>query len=164
MYGSEAVTSDNWEGATVKTAAVKATSRWTAGLTALKNEQTAEKAYETVLEKAGCSLSRDAVDTRIVGEVRNGKSTYKGSNGSTGGLIDTQSDVGGWPELKEAAARPQDSIVTVFLMNGKHSLAWIPVTRMMREPPLLLPVIRIWMCICAIWYGICIDSRKHNKK
>lgn len=109
MYGSEAVTSDNWEGSTVKTAAVKATSRWTSGLTALKNEQTAEKAYETVLEKAGCSLSRDAVDIRIVGEVRNGKSTYKGSNGSTGGLIDTQSDVGGWPELKEAAARPQDS-------------------------------------------------------
>lgn len=101
MYGSEAVTRDNWEGSTVKTEAVKASSRWT-GITALKNEQTAEDAYETVLAKAGCSFSRDVVDTRIVNEVRNGNYTFKGSNGSTNGLIDTQSDVGGWPELKTA--------------------------------------------------------------
>lgn len=100
VHGSEAVTADNWQGATVKTDAVKALTRWTEGLTALTNEQTAEEAYETVLAKAGCSLHRDAVDTRIVDEVRNGKYTYKGSNGSTNGLIDTQSDVGGWPELK----------------------------------------------------------------
>ena len=111
MFGSTEVTADNWQGVypdeSSKLSQCKASSRWT-GITALKNEQTAEAAYETVLEKAGCSLSRDAVDTRIVGEVRNGKSTYKGSNGSTGGLIDTQSDVGGWPELK-AADRPLDS-------------------------------------------------------
>lgn len=107
MYGSEAVTRDNWEGSTVKTEAVKASSRWT-GITALKNEQTAEDAYETVLAKAGCSFSRDVVDTRIVKEVRNGNYTFKGSNGSTNGLIDTQSDVGGWPELK-TAEKPMDT-------------------------------------------------------
>ena len=107
MYGSEAVTRDNWEGSTVKTEAVKASSRWT-GITALKNEQTAEDAYETVLAKAGCSFSRDVVDTRIVNEVRNGNYTFKGSNGSTNGLIDTQSDVGGWPELK-TAEKPMDT-------------------------------------------------------
>ena len=65
-------------------------------------------AYETVLAKAGCSLSRDAVDTRIVQEVREGKFTFSGSNGSTGGLIDTQADVGGWPELK-TAEKPIDT-------------------------------------------------------
>lgn len=107
MYGSETVTQNNWEGSTVKTDAVKASSRWT-GITALKNEQTAEAAYETVLAKAGCSLSRDAVDTRIVSEVRDGKYTFNGSNGSRNGLIDTQSDVGGWPELN-AATRLVDS-------------------------------------------------------
>jgi hypothetical protein len=78
------------------------------GLTTLSQEQAAEQAYETVLAKAGCSLSRDAVDKRIVEEVRNGSFTYKGSNGSTNGLIDTQSDVGGWPELK-TADKPQDT-------------------------------------------------------
>lgn len=108
VHGSEAVTADNWQGATVKTDAVKALTRWTEGLTALKNEQSAIDAYETVLAKAGCSLHRDAVDTRIVDEVRNGKYTYKGSNGSTNGLIDSPNDVGGYPELKSTEA-PKDT-------------------------------------------------------
>ena len=108
MYGSSEVTGDNWKGSTQPKSVAGADARWTAGLTALKNEQAAEAAYETVLSKAGCSLSRDVLDTRIVSEVREGKYTYKGSNGSTNGLIDTQSDVGGWPELKNATA-PTDS-------------------------------------------------------
>lgn len=98
MAGSETVTADNWLGSTVSTDAVRADARWTDGLTALTTEETAQQAYETVLAKAGCSLFRDAIDTRIVEEVRQGTSTYTGSNGSTGGLIDTQSDVGGWLE------------------------------------------------------------------
>ena len=108
MYGYSDVTADNWKGSTQTGSDVKAASRWTAGLTSLANEQSAEAAFETVLAKAGCSLYRDAVDTRIVDEVRNGKYTYKGSNGSTNGLIDTQSDVGGWPELN-SATRSVDS-------------------------------------------------------
>ena len=108
MFGSTEVTNNNWEGSTVKTDAVKASTRWIDGLTSLENEQTAEAAYGTVLAKAGCSLHRDAVDSRIVEEVRNGNFTYTGSNGSRNGLIDTQSDVGGWPEL-QPAERPLDT-------------------------------------------------------
>lgn len=108
MYGSAEVTADNWKGSTQSGSNVKATARWTDGLTALTDEQTAEAAFETVLAKAGCSLVRDVVDTRIVNEVREGKYTYNGSNGSKNGLIDTQSDVGGWPELK-ATDKPQDT-------------------------------------------------------
>jgi len=107
MYGSEMVTADNWQGSTVKTAAVKAKDRWTSGLIALTTEQTALEAYETVLQKAGCSLQRDAVDTRIVGEVRNGNYTYRGTT-STNGLIDTPSDVGGWPDYTGTAAEDKD--------------------------------------------------------
>ena len=107
MFGSDAVTSNNWEGSTVKTDAVKAEQRWTEGLTVLANEQSAEQAYETVLAKAGCSLRRDAVDTRIVTEVREGKYTYKGSNGSTNGLIDSPDDVKGYPKLQEEQ-RPEN--------------------------------------------------------
>ena len=98
MTSSSEVTSDNWKGST-KTKSVAGTdSRWTDGLTALKTEQTAEVAYETVLAKAGCSLVRDAIDTRIVNDVRN----------ATGSLINTQSSVGGWPELN-SATRPTDT-------------------------------------------------------
>ena len=102
MTTSEAVTADNWKGATKTKSVAGVDARWTDGLTPLKNEQTAQEAYLTVLAKAGCSLHRDAVDTRIIEEVRTGTYTYTGSKGSTGGLIDTQSDVGGWPELQTA--------------------------------------------------------------
>lgn len=102
MYGSTDVTNDNWRGSTVQTDAVKAISRWTEGMILLSKEQSAEEAYETVLSKAGCSLHRDIVDARIVEEVREGKYTYTGSNGSKNGLIDTQSDVGGWPTYNSA--------------------------------------------------------------
>ena len=105
MYGSEQVTADNWQGSTVQTDAVKALARWTEGLTMLTAEESAEQALETVLAKAGCSLHRDAIDVRIAEEVRNGSATCKGSNGSTGGLIDTQADAGSWPDLQAGEAQ-----------------------------------------------------------
>jgi len=56
-------------------------------------------AYKRVLAQAGCMLpARDAVDTRIVSEVKNG----------TGKIIDDEQQVGGWPELKSTEP-PQDS-------------------------------------------------------
>lgn len=98
MFGSAEVTADNWKGSTQTGSNVKASARWTDGLTVLANEQTAEAAYETVLAKAGCSLHRDVIDTRIINDVREG----------TGKLINTQSEVGGWPEL-QTADKPTDT-------------------------------------------------------
>jgi hypothetical protein len=50
-----------------------------------------DEAYRLVLAHAGATLpARDAVDQRIVGDVR----------GLTGQIIDSQKDVGGWPELR----------------------------------------------------------------
>ncbi|ALJ05937.1 pectate lyase [Pseudalgibacter alginicilyticus] len=60
---------------------------------------TAEIAYNKVLDYAGASLVRDVVDIRVVNDVRTGTYQYEGSEGSTLGLIDSQADVGGWPEL-----------------------------------------------------------------
>ncbi len=57
-------------------------------------------AYAHVLDYVGASNRRDAVDTRLVADARSGSATYmNGGNGSTGGIIDTQSAVGGWPVL-----------------------------------------------------------------
>ena len=51
----------------------------------------AKDAYEEVLKGAGATLpSRDAVDHRVAGEVREGK----------GRIIDSQKDVGGWPRYR----------------------------------------------------------------
>ena len=64
------------------------------------SDQPAEKAYSLVLKNAGASLCRDAVDARIIEEVKTGKSTFgKKKNG----IIDSQKDVGGWPLLKTSA-------------------------------------------------------------
>ncbi len=61
-------------------------------------QKTATEAYNDVLTKGGASFPRDAVDTRIVNEVTSGTHTFTGSNGSTLGIIDSQTDVNGWPE------------------------------------------------------------------
>lgn len=69
---------------------------------------TATKAFEKVLAYGGCSLKRDTVDGRYVQEAMKGTFTFTGSNGSTKGLIDTQSDVGGWPAYTSTTA-PSDT-------------------------------------------------------
>lgn len=88
MFG---VTADNELGLHRKTF-TSLTSPWEA---ILIHQQTPQDAYAAVLAHAGCSLpSRDAVDRRIIEEVRNGTAPH-GRNG----IIDTPDDVGGWPEL-----------------------------------------------------------------
>ena len=63
----------------------------------------AREAYQHVLEQAGASKVRDAVDQRIIEEIRDGTSHF-----GDHGIIDSQKDVGGWPELKSLPA-PADS-------------------------------------------------------
>lgn len=60
--------------------------------------QTAEQAFNSVLAYGGASLDRDAVDARIATEAKDGTATYTGSKSGKKGIIDSQEDVGGWPE------------------------------------------------------------------
>ena len=109
MTSSTAVSSDNWQGVYPDESSKKDLCRSDKRFSfdnCMTGEQTAKQAYETVLAKAGCSYKRDAIDTRIVQEVRDSTYTYEGSNRegidqskwSVKGLIDTPDDVGGWPE------------------------------------------------------------------
>ena len=55
--------------------------------------QDAEDAYEAVLKHAGASKKRDAVDRRIVKEVKKGKACFKGSVTGIPGIIDSEEDI-----------------------------------------------------------------------
>jgi len=64
--------------------------------------------YEKVLAFGGASLKRDPLDERVIETTRNGTYSFPGSDGSAHGIIDSQGDVGGWPELNSAEP-PLDS-------------------------------------------------------
>ena len=64
----------------------------------------AEKAFEKVLKYAGASYKRDNIDKRLRWEALKGITYFEGCKGSKNGIIDSQSDVGGWPELEDTGA------------------------------------------------------------
>jgi hypothetical protein len=114
MRNYPAVTTDNWIGfqpvslGTKNIADLKSSTPFTSPII---STQTAENAYKSVTSYAGASLKRDAVDTRVINNILNGTvSCTAGSNGSTGGYIDSQSDVGGWPAYTyDEASVPTDT-------------------------------------------------------
>jgi len=118
MEGSPSVTVDNWKGVDYKCFIEReGIDRSMHGNDSLYQrcrsiqpfeytmitQHTAQEAYDAVLQHAGASLVRDAIDRRIIEEVRNGSFTYGNK-----GMIDSQSQVGGWPELASSPA-PVDS-------------------------------------------------------
>ena len=117
MEGKDAMSSDNWSGGTTASsgliAAIRANAAFSYPDQASKiSVQSASDAFSAVVAYAGASLSRDIVDERIARETQEGTYTYQGSNTtgpkvkdvSTKGLIDSQSDVGGWPEYTASNA------------------------------------------------------------
>ncbi|MFW6371203.1 MAG: pectate lyase family protein, partial [Bacteroidota bacterium] len=113
MDGNKKVTRQNWkygvEGSDVDEAA-KLHSRLNEPIDCMPVETTnAVKAFRQVIQDAGASLFRDALDKRIVDEALSGIERY-GSSYEEGknGIIDSQNDVGGWPLLKSCSP-PADS-------------------------------------------------------
>ncbi len=122
MEGNKNVTLDNWNGG------VQTQNDSLAGLLLKRStpweampirEHTAKQAYRHVLAQAGAILPlRDEVDRRIIKEVKGGYATYEGSGykqkkkvldkSVVCGIIDSQNDVGGWPELQNGVA-PKDT-------------------------------------------------------
>lgn len=70
-----------------------------AGQTVYTTTHSAADAFARICEVGGASLVRDAVDERACSDAQSGTaSVTDGGNGSTGGIIDTPSAAGGWPE------------------------------------------------------------------
>jgi pectate lyase len=77
--------------------------------------QTAEQAYQSVLANVGATLPRrDSTDLRVLNDVVAGTAKYEGPgyrtvqgfppSAPTTGIIDSQTDVGGWPSLNSTPA------------------------------------------------------------
>lgn len=109
VFGSQTVTDNNWSGVTYASGVTQTAARVNEPFTYLPiAEHTAEVAFDKVLTYGGASLVRDAIDTRIADEVRNGTATFTGSVSKRPGIIDKPSDVGGWPVYQSTTA-PDDS-------------------------------------------------------
>lgn len=119
VAGNTKVSTDNWDGGVQTDVAfdlIQLDAPWPSMPI---EQQTAEEAYEKVLADAGAILPvRDLADTRIISDVRGGYATYEGESyerehpvadsSAICGIIDSQEDVGGWPELSSIPA-PMDS-------------------------------------------------------
>jgi hypothetical protein len=104
VYGFPEITADNWAGGVQGKFATAGRAR-SPHPAAPVMTQAAEQAYELVLTNAGAnSPKRDAVDARLIEEVRTGTATYGGTWGRGSGIIDSQAQVGGWPVLNSAPA------------------------------------------------------------
>lgn len=109
VTNSTAVTTDNWNGGVDRHSSISVANFNTAKQTSplpfeIVTQHTAEQAYNMVLLYAGASYKRDAIDTRVTNEVKTGTATYNGSKTGFKGIIDSQTDVGGWPKLNQTAA------------------------------------------------------------
>jgi hypothetical protein len=123
MEGDEKVTKDNWDGG-IQIGDLPDAGRYTDSIRVNKPFPmapitliTAKQSYAYVLENVGCNLpKRDAVDTRIIKDVKTGKIFYvEGTDNSNGskwvkhrlpdssykkGIITDIAQVGGYPEYK----------------------------------------------------------------
>ena len=72
--------------------------------------QTAQQAFTSVVADAGCTLpKRDSADIRVINEINPGAAPFGATyNGGGKGIIDSPTDVGGWPANNSFPA-PVDS-------------------------------------------------------
>ncbi len=116
-HGLASVTADNWKGMTAEVYKLDqirvderiipanpyhrytmagAVGRYRPELYMMYDYESAEDAFNTVVDKAG-TVNRDAVETRVANDARTGTTTYGGSTlGRTRGIIDRETDAEGF--------------------------------------------------------------------
>lgn len=96
VHGYPVITANNWSGVVSASDGIQVNQPFAS---APVTTQTAADAYNSVLQYAGANVPyRDPVDTRVLNDVVNG----------TGAMVNSPTDVGGWPTLPTAAA-PTDT-------------------------------------------------------
>ena len=88
---------------------------------AVEAYETAEMAYQTVLDTVGC-WPRDHVELRLIADTKQGKNTYAGSKSKKKGIIDQPTDAEGfyaYPEVVALVDSDQDGMPDEWeVMNG----------------------------------------------
>jgi pectate lyase len=107
VEGHPKVTENNWEGG-VQTASAQEVRSKTSFSFNPDFLESPKDAFSSVINNSGASLFRDEVDQRVIEETKTGTATFEGSKSGLPGIIDSQKDVGGWPELNSEEA-PEDS-------------------------------------------------------
>ncbi|MCX6145033.1 MAG: T9SS type A sorting domain-containing protein [Ignavibacteriales bacterium] len=121
VEGNPTVSNDNWAGGVNPSIAPSNLNKLktTTPFPSLPvTTHSAQQSFDLVLQYAGATFpKRDTIDRRIVYETRTGAITYGGKTYAKAqgfdttkvyGIIDSQTDVGGWPVLNSVAA-PLDS-------------------------------------------------------
>ena len=105
VEGEPKVTNSNWLGVKPKgEVKMDTVLLWSPLPYEAVSTQPAEQAYKLVLEKAGASLVRDKIDSRVVEEGRKGTYTYGDK-----GMIDSQNQVGGFLKFVSQTSIESDS-------------------------------------------------------
>jgi hypothetical protein len=113
VEGYPEVSADNWAGGVQGDKWVKESRVDTPFTYVIDKTDMPQDAYKKIILDCGATLPvRDIVDTRIIEELKTGKPTYEGKyyrlqypkidSSMKCGIIDSQTEVGGWPELKSA--------------------------------------------------------------
>ncbi len=109
VFNYPTITADNWEGVQGVSSDTKDEIRQDAPFSfEMESNHSAQEAFEYVLRNSGVVFPyRDEVDERIAYEVATGTATYGGDSYGDG-IIDSQDDVGGYPDLPNGTA-PADT-------------------------------------------------------
>ena len=109
MEGNDAANEDNWEGVGVSSSTAETIRSLTLSDDFPIPTQTAEEAYQTVIESAGAIFpKRDSVDMRILDQVTGVNPPTVIASYDKAGIIDSPSEVGGWPTYVSTEA-PTDT-------------------------------------------------------
>ena len=108
VYNNPLHTNDNWMGVYPNQQYIKEGKNpnlsWRQFFHAPVTLHTANRAFINVLRYAGASKKKDDVDIRLVLNITTNKFPHEGSRGSTGGIIDSPADVGGYKPYEKASA------------------------------------------------------------
>ncbi len=112
VYNNPLHTNDNWMGVYPNQQYIKEGKNpylsWRQFFHAPVTLHSADRAFKNVLRYAGASKTKDDVDIRLVLNITTDKFPHEGSMGSSGGIIDSPKDVGGYQKYDSLKA-PKDT-------------------------------------------------------